>query len=125
MAIYEAGEMYLENILTIKKRAGNVRAVDIVNEIGHAKSTVSVGLKSLSNKGYITIDSNGYISLTELGNQVATDIYNKHVILTDFLLALGVSKEVAENDACKIEHVISDETFNQIKKSQKNKHGNA
>ena len=125
MAIYEAGEMYLENILTIKKRVGNVRAVDIVNEIGHAKSTVSVGLKSLSNKVYITIDSNGYISLTELGNQVATYIYNKHVILTDFLLALGVSKEVAENDACKIEHVISDETFNQIKKSQKNKHGNA
>ncbi|MCH5210671.1 MAG: metal-dependent transcriptional regulator [Oscillospiraceae bacterium] len=116
MELHESGEMYLETMLVLKNRFGYVRSIDIANEMGVSKPSVSRAVGLLKDNGYITFDPNGMILLTESGNSVAEKIYERHNILTKFLTSIGVSKETADRDACKIEHVISDETFSLLKR---------
>ena len=107
MKIQESAENYLETILVLTKRIGTVRSIDIVNELDFAKPSVSVYVRNLRD--------NGFITLTETGLQIAESIHERHRILTRMLISLGVDPETAENDACRIEHVISPETFTAIK----------
>lgn len=116
MSIFKSSEDYLETILVLNKRLDNVRSIDIVNETGYTKPSISIAMKKLKEDNYITIDTNGYISLTDKGSSIAEDIYNKHEYLKRFFMSIGVSESTAEADACKIEHEISDETFHCIKK---------
>lgn len=115
--INASAENYLETILIIKERKGNVRAIDVATELEFSKPSVSIALKHLRESGHITVDENGYLSLTPLGMSVASDIYDRHVVLTGFFTKLGVDNETAQKDACKIEHIISAQTFECIKKS--------
>lgn len=112
----KSAEDYLETILLLKKSIINVRSIDIVNETGYKKSSISIAMKKLKESAYITIDENGLISLTSLGEKVANKVYDRHDYLKKLFISIGVSKEIAEKDACKIEHYISDETFNSLKK---------
>lgn len=115
--MYESGEMYLETILVLKKRNGQVRSIDIARELNFSKPSVSRAIGILKDEGYILVDNNNYIELTEKGNKKAKDIYEKHKVLTMFLTdIIKVSSETAEEDACRIEHIISDETFRGIKR---------
>ena len=121
MAIHESGEDYLEAILMIKKRSGNVRSIDVARELSFSKPSVSVAMKNLREKNnitsnYITVDENGFINLTEAGQEIADKIYERHTFLTNWLTSLGVDPEVAAEDACKMEHAISSESFSAIKK---------
>jgi Mn-dependent DtxR family transcriptional regulator len=111
----ESAENYLETILLLSKKLPVVRAVDIANELGYKKSSVSIAMKHLREKEHITVTDSGFISLTESGLAVAEMIYERHELLTRVLVSLGVSEEVASEDACKIEHVISQESFEAIK----------
>lgn len=117
MKIQESAENYLETILVLSKRIGAVRSIDIVNELEFAKPSVSVFVRNLRDNGYINIDKSGYITLTEAGQEIAERVYDRHQVLTRFLLSLGVSQETAESDACRIEHVVSTESFEAIKRS--------
>ena len=116
MHLQESGEMYLESILVLSKKNNYVRAIDICEYMGYSKPSVSRALGLLKDGGYVVSDKNGYLSLTESGKDVAEKIYDRHTQLCDFLQRLGVSPEVATEDACKIEHVISDEALEAIKK---------
>ena len=100
----------------LSKRSGTVRSIDIVNELEFAKPSVSVFVRNLRDNGYINIDKSGYITLTEAGLEIAERVYDRHQILTQFLLSLGVSTETAEADACRMEHVVSTESFEAIKR---------
>ena len=111
----ESAENYLETILLLSKKLPVVRAVDIANELGYKKSSVSIAMKHLREKEHITVTDSGFISLTESGLAVAEMIYERHELLTRVLVSLGVSEDVASEDACKIEHVISQESFEAIK----------
>lgn len=111
----ESAENYLETILILSNSLPVVRAIDIATETGYKKSSVSVAMKLLREKGYITVNPSGFIYLTESGKEVAEMIYERHTFLTDMLTKLGVNKEIAVQDACKIEHVISKESFQAIK----------
>ncbi|MEG1608448.1 MAG: metal-dependent transcriptional regulator [Clostridia bacterium] len=113
--IYESGENYLETILLLKNKKGNVRSVDIVEELGYSKSSVSRAVNILKEKNFIQIDSGGQINFTEQGEALAQKTYEKHEVLMIFLQKLGVEKNIAENDACKIEHVLSKQSFEAIK----------
>ncbi len=115
MKLQESGEMYLETILILKKRFGYVRSIDIARELNFSKPSVSRAISLLRENDYVTFDPNGMILLTEKGREVAEKIYERHNVLGDFLELLGVSEEHATADACRIEHVISDETFAKIK----------
>lgn len=115
MALQESGEMYLETILVLSKTKGTVRSIDVVEYMGFSKPSVSRAVAILKKDGYITVEENGHITLTENGRTVAEKIYSRHNILTDFLVALGVDRETAVEDACKMEHDISDTSFNSIK----------
>lgn len=115
MELHESGEMYLETILIVKNRFGYVRSIDIANEMNVSKPSVSRAVGLLKDNGYITFDPNGMILLTEQGKEVAEKIYERHQILTQYLVSIGVSEDTAAHDACKIEHVISDETFSILK----------
>ena len=114
MKIYESSEDYLENILILKNRLGMVRSIDIVHEMNFSKPSVSVAMKRLRENGYIEMDQEGYISLLPPGLEIAQRIYFRHRTLTDFLMSLGVSQETASEDACKIEHDLSQESFDMI-----------
>lgn len=114
MNIHESAEDYLETILVLKQRLGMVRSIDIVRELGFSKPSVSVAMKRLRENGYIEMDADGYITLLPPGMEIAQSIYTRHQVLTRFLEYLGVSKENAEADACKIEHDISSESFEKI-----------
>ena len=116
MSIHESGEMYLETIHVLLKKNGAVRSVDISEYMGYSKPSISRAVGLLKKQGYITVDAGGYISLTDTGLNVANKIYERHTVLSNLLIALGVDKETAAEDACRIEHVISDETFAAIKK---------
>lgn len=116
MNLYESGEMYLETILVLSKRGGDVRAIDICDYMGYSKPSVSRALGILKKSGHVISDKNGHLSLTDEGRAVAEKIYERHKILTEVLIALGVSPETASDDACKIEHHISDESFEAIKR---------
>ena len=116
MSLHESGQMYLESILVLQKQGGAVRSIDIVEHMGYSKPSVSRAVGILKADEYITVDKNGYITLTEKGRIEAEKIYERHGIISKFLMGLGVSEETATEDACKIEHVISDESINAIKK---------
>ena len=115
MKIHESAEDYLESIFTLREKHGSVRSIDIVNDLGVSKPSVSVAMKNLRMQNYITISEDGFIYLTEEGRKVAEMIYDRHETLTSFLTKLGVPREIAEEDACRVEHVISPETFSAIK----------
>lgn len=115
MPLLESGEMYLETIFILSKSKKNFRSIDIVEHMGYSKPSVSRAVGLLKSGGYINVDSDGFIFLTDVGYDVATKIYERHTILTTFLKNIGVSDETASNDACKMEHHLSDETFNAIK----------
>ena len=115
MKIHESAENYLETILILNNRNGYVRSVDIANELSFTKPSISVAMKAFREEGYIEMDADGHISLTPSGLAIAEKIYERHQTLAKILMALGVSEKTAFADACKIEHDISDETFDKIK----------
>lgn len=119
MNLQESGEMYLESIYVLSKENSSVRSIDVVEYMNYSKPSVSRAIGLLKNGGYITVDREGHISLTDTGLGIAEKIYERHKLLTSFLISLGVSEEAASADACKIEHVISDESFEAIKRSAK------
>ncbi len=123
MKIQESAENYLETILVISHRKGMVRSIDIVNELEFSKPSVSVAMKNLRENGYIEMDKDGYIMLLDKGREIAEKIYERHTTLSKYLVALGVDPVVAAEDACRIEHVISAESFEAIKKHIKEKAG--
>ncbi len=116
MAIQESGEMYLETILVLSKSHPSVRAIDICEEMGFSKPSISRALGILKTDGYVISDANGHLTLTDSGRAIAEKIYERHTLLSQFLISLGVDPEVAAEDACKIEHHISDQSFEAIKR---------
>lgn len=116
MKIQESAEMYLETILVLSHINPRVRSIDIAVELDYKKSSVSVAMKNLRENGYIEMDSDGYITLTEKGRKIAETMYERHMFFSDWLIQLGVEKSIAIEDACRIEHVISSESFEAIKK---------
>ena len=122
MAIYESGEDYLENILILNKEKGSVRSVDVASKMGYSKPSVSRAMHILKDAGLIDMDESGHITLTESGNELAERVYERHLVITEYLTRiLGVSEENAKEDACKIEHDLSDETYGKIKEVVKGK----
>ena len=115
MQLQESGEMYLESILRLSEKLPVVRSIDISEYMGYSKPSVSRAVGLLKNGGYITVDGDGLLVLTDSGKDIAEKIYERHTMLTDFFVRLGVDPEVASDDACKIEHVISDETISAMK----------
>lgn len=115
MQLQESGEMYLESIYVLSKRSSTVRAIDICEYMGFSKPSISRAIGLLKLGGYVVSDKNGFLSLTESGMAMAQKVYERHTLLTDFLVKLGVDPTVASEDACKIEHHISDESFDAIK----------
>lgn len=113
----ESQEDYLETILLLQKRLGQVRSIDIANEMNFTKPSVSIAMKNLREKAYITVSENGYITLTESGKKRAENVLERHTILSDWLISLGVSRETALEDACRVEHDLSEESFEAIKKA--------
>ena len=120
-ALQESGEMYLESILVLSKRNQVVRSIDIAEEMGFSKPAVSRAVSKLKASKYISVDGDGYITLTVSGKKIAEKIYERHTLLSEFLMRLAVNEKTAVADACKIEHDISDETFEAIKKHAKSK----
>ncbi len=117
MNIHESAENYLEAILIIKNEKGSVRSIDIANHLNFSKPSVSVAMKNLRENGYISIDPDGSIYLEESGRKIAEKIYERHTLLSDWLTRLGVPRDIATEDACRIEHVISNESFERLKKA--------
>lgn len=115
MQLQESGEMYLETILILSEKLPNVRSIDVVEYMNFSKPSVSRAVGLLKSGGFINVDASGFITLTEPGREVATKIYERHTVLTELLTRIGVDEETASNDACRIEHVISDKTFEAIK----------
>lgn len=115
MKIHESAENYLETILVLRLRNGNVRSIDIANELEFSKPSVSVAMKNLRTNGYIQVDETGNITLLPEGMKIAQAVYEKHTLLTRCLTALGVPADIAAEDACRIEHVLSKESFEAIK----------
>lgn len=116
MKVLQSAEDYLETIYQLKSTNGSVRSIDIAHELNYSKASVSIAMKKLRENNYISIDENGFISLTESGLYIAKKIFERHQLLFNLLTKIGVSEEQAKIDACKIEHNISEETFNAIKK---------
>ncbi len=112
----ESSEDYLETILVLSQKKPVVRSVDVANELGFKKSSVSVAMKNLRERGHITVTDEGYIYLTETGNAIAEMVYERHTLLSEWLIKLGVSKDIAVEDACRVEHDLSAESFQAIKK---------
>lgn len=119
VALQESGEMYLESIFVLSQKSESVHAIDVCEYMGYSKPSVSRAVKILKEQGYVTVEDDGNLRLTEKGLDLAQSIYQRHTILTDFLKSLGVSDDTASNDACKIEHVISAESFEMIKNALK------
>ena len=118
--MYESGEMYLETILVLSKKQNTVRAIDIVDYMGYSKPSVSRALSKLKASDFITVDEkNGHIELTSSGRSIAEKIYERHIVISGLLVSIGVSEATALKDACKIEHDISDETFDAMKRAIK------
>ncbi len=119
MHIQESGEMYLETIYILCKERDDVRSIDVCEYMGYSKPSVSRAIGLLKNGGYVEVDQNGYLKLTEAGLDIADKMYERHTLLTEFLIKLGVDREIATEDACKIEHHLSDVTFEAIKRYAK------
>ena len=115
LKVHESEENYLETILVLSLKSSHVRSIDIVNELEYSKPSVSVAMKNLRTKGYIVMDNDGYITLTEQGQKIADTVYERHVVISDWLVFLGVDKETAVRDACKMEHTLSEKSFSAIK----------
>ena len=115
MEIHQSAEDYLETILILRERIGQVRSIDIATEMNYTKPSISVAMKKLRENGFIQVDSDGFITLTDSGYEIASNIYNRHQVLTSFFVSLGVDEKVAAEDACKIEHDLSEETFEKIR----------
>ena len=115
MAIHKSGEDYLEAILMIQKEKGVCRSIDIAHHLNVSKPSVSVAMSSLREQGMITTNSDGFMCFTEAGYKIASNIYARHVLLTEILVSIGVPPDIAQEDACKMEHDISPETFNALK----------
>ena len=115
MKIQESAENYLEAILILKQNKGSVRSIDIAHYLNFSKPSASIAMKNLRNSELITVDSDGFISLTDAGHEIADTIFERHTVLSNMLIKLGVSAEIAAEDACRMEHVISPESFNAIK----------
>ena len=116
MKVHESAENYLETILMLSLKGNRVRSIDIVNELEYSKPSVSVAMKNLREKNYIVMDDEGYISLTAKGRKIADTMYERHVAISDWLVSLGVDKKTAVQDACKMEHAMSEKTFLAIKR---------
>ena len=116
MNLHESGEMYLESIFVLKNKMGAIRSIDLGEYMGYSKPSISRAVSLLKQGDFITVSKEGYIDLTEKGLTVAKKIFDRHTILTSFLLSIGVSEQTATDDACKMEHDLSDETFNALKK---------
>ena len=115
MALHESGQMYLETIHVLLAKNKKIRSIDVGNYLGYSKPSVSRAVGILKNDGYITVDPDGYITLNESGRALAEQLYERHTVLTKMLVDLGVDEKIAAEDACKIEHVISDESFAAVK----------
>lgn len=115
MVIHESAEDYLESILVLKERRGVVHSIDIVNELGYSKPSVSIAMKKLREDGYISMSPDGSITLNESGLAIASRVYDRHKTITRLFVLLGVSPDAAAEDACKVEHDLSDETFGKIR----------
>ena len=115
MKVHESEENYLETILVLSLKGNNVRSIDIVNELEYSKPSVSIAMKNLRTKGYIVMDDDGYITLTEKGQKIADTVYERHVVISDWLVFLGVDEKTAVQDACKMEHALSEKSFSAIK----------
>ncbi|NLF45093.1 MAG: metal-dependent transcriptional regulator [Syntrophomonadaceae bacterium] len=115
MQVGETIENYLETIFMLLQKQDSIRSIDVVNEMGYSKPTISVMMKQLREGGFIEIDESGYITLTNVGLDIAKRVYERHVLLTEILIKLGVTEEVAHEDACKVEHQLSKESFARIK----------
>ena len=115
MNVGETIENYLETIYILLKKNGEIRSIDIVNEMGYSKPTISIMMKQLREKDFVDFDEAGYITLTDKGRAVAEKVYERHIVLTEVLMRLGVDEKTAKEDACKIEHVISQESFAKIR----------
>ena len=115
MALHESAEMYLETIYELSQAHPTVRSIDVAESMGYSKPSVSRAVGLLKQGGYLLMDKDGFLTLTESGTEIAKKIFERHTVLSKMLMALGVSKEAATEDACKIEHVISEETFDAIK----------
>ena len=122
MALMESGEMYLETILVLSKKLPQVRSIDVADEMNYSKPSVSRAMGILRSGGYIEVDRTGYITLTQLGKELAEKIYDRHETLSKALVKIGVSEKTAAEDACRVEHYISDKTFEAIKAHMK-EHG--
>ena len=116
----ESKEMYLETILVLSQQKEHVRSVDVANDLGFKKSSVSVAMKHLREEKLIQVDEKGFITLTSAGREIAEMIYERHQFLSEYLIKIGVPEDIAIDDACKIEHVISQESFEALKKRVKN-----
>ena len=115
MKIHASGEDYLEAILILKKKSGMVRSVDLARHMGFSKPSISHAVGVLKDGGFVTVDREGYLHLTETGKEIAVKIYERHCVLTSGLINLGVDPEQAEQDACQMEHVVSDESFQKLR----------
>ena len=122
MKVHESAENYLETILMLSLKGKVVRSIDIVNELEYSKPSVSVAMKNLRTKGYIIMDDNGFINLTEEGRKIAGTMYERHVAISDWLIYLGVDENTAVQDACKMEHAMSEKSFLAIKNHIKHLH---
>lgn len=116
MSVHESGEMYLEAILVLSKKNGYVRSVDVSEYLGYSKPSVSRAVGILRSGEYVTVDKDGALALTESGRRIAEKIYERHTVLSQLLMRMGVSEETAVADACKLEHAVSDESFEAIKR---------
>ena len=123
MKIHASAEDYLETILILSNRLGMVRSIDIANELSYSKPSVSIAMKNLRESGYISVDSNGYISLEPPGRAIAEKIYERHTLFSTWLTNLGVDPQIAQEDACRIEHVISEQSFAALKQHMIDKKG--
>jgi len=123
LSIHESAEMYLETIHVLSLKGSPVRSIDIVNELEYSKPSVSVAMKNLKTQGYIAIDGEGFINLTAKGRKIAETMYERHIAISDWLISLGVDKKTAVDDACKMEHAMSEKSFTAIKKHIENQKG--
>ena len=121
MNLYESAENYLETILILRNRLGEVRSIDIVSELDFSRPSVSVAMKKLRESGHIDMDRDGHITLTESGLKIAESVYERHTILSDFLISLGVDEKIAAEDACRMEHMLNQQTFEKIRDHVKRK----
>jgi len=113
---HESAENYLETILILSHSGSPIRSIDIVNELDYSKPSVSIAMKNLRTDGYVAVDADGYITLTESGREIAQKMYDRHILISDWLIYLGVDRETAIKDACKIEHDMSEQSFSALKK---------